>query len=382
MSRKRKELKSCSILFVAGALVGLCAISFLGVQFVSNLPEQVSTIYGPPADSIPPRQRFTLALKLWWAQPDLSSPLNSDGETQRFEILDGDSADAVLQRLSQQGLISNVDALRNYLIFTGRERNLQAGTYELSSAMSPIEVAEIILDATPRFVTFAILAGWRLEEIMEALPTSGLNISPEEFLVAATLIPSGYSFSSQLLDAQSVEGFLLPGVYELSRNMTSAELIRVFLNNFETSLTEEIRNGILKQGLSIREAVIIASIVEREAVISDEQPIIASVFINRLKIGMALEADPTVQYAIGYNTSQSTWWTNPLTLADLNVDSLYNTYIYAGMPPGPISNPSLSAIMAIAFPAETTFYYFRATCDDSGYHNFSETYEQLVSYAC
>lgn len=111
-------------------------------------------------------------------------------------------------------------------------------------------------------------------------------------------------------------------------------------------------------------------------------PMIASVFINRLNIGMKLETDPTVQYSLGFNQAQNTWWTNPLSYSDLEIDSPFNTYIYAGLPPAPIANPSLTALQAVAFPAQTPYYYFRAACDNSGRHNFSQTYEEHLSNAC
>ena len=126
----------------------------------------------------------------------------------------------------------------------------------------------------------------------------------------------------------------------------------------------------------------LASIVQREAVDRDEMPMIASVFYNRLEISMKLETDPTVQYALGYNSAQNSWWTTPLTYTHLEVLSPYNTYIYSGLPPTPIANPSLAALQAVAFPAQTPYYYFRAACDGSGTHNFSETYEQHLQYAC
>ena len=97
---------------------------------------------------------------------------------------------------------------------------------------------------------------------------------------------------------------------------------------------------------------------------------------------MKLEADPTVQYAIGYNILQQTWWTNPLNLLDLQLNSPYNTYIYEGLPPAPIANPGLSALRAVAFPDETVFYFFRAKCDGSGLHEFAETFEEHLENAC
>ena len=109
-------------------------------------------------------------------------------------------------------------------------------------------------------------------------------------------------------------------------------------------------------------------------------PRIASVFLNRRAIGMKLDSDPTVQYALGFNND--TWWTNPLSLADLQVDSPYNTYLNPGLPPGPICNPGLAALKAVAFPEQTPYFYFRAACDHSGRHLFAETFEQHKSNAC
>ena len=125
-----------------------------------------------------------------------------------------------------------------------------------------------------------------------------------------------------------------------------------------------------------------ASIVERESILDEEMPLIASVFINREKIGMKLDSDATVQYALGYNQIQGTWWTNPLSSQDLQVNSPFNTYQNSGLPPAAISNPSLAAIQSIAFAADTPYYYFRARCDGSGFHNFAVTFEEHLSNGC
>ena len=151
---------------------------------------------------------------------------------------------------------------------------------------------------------------------------------------------------------------------------------------FDAAITNELKDGFDQHGLSLQEAVILASIVEREAVVTDEMPLIASVFLNRLVSNISLDADPTVQYAVGFNESQNTWWTNPISAADLQYNSPYNTYLYPGLPPGPICNPSTNALRAVAFPAQTPYYYFRATCDDSGLHFFAETFQEHVNNAC
>ena len=126
----------------------------------------------------------------------------------------------------------------------------------------------------------------------------------------------------------------------------------------------------------------LASIIQREAIVPEEQPTIASVFINRLVAGMPLETDPTIQYALGFNKGLNTWWKVPLSVDDLVVISPYNTYQNRGLPPGPICNPSLSALQAVANPAQTPYLYFRARCDNSHLHSFSETYQQHLNNGC
>jgi UPF0755 protein len=155
------------------------------------------------------------------------------------------------------------------------------------------------------------------------------------------------------------------------------------MNNTALVLTADLRAGFARQNLSVYQAVTLASIIQREAVKADEQPRIASVFLNRLAVaGMHLETDPTIQYALGFDAEANTWWRSPLSLDDLEVNSPYNTYHNPGLPPGPICSPSLSALQAVAYPAQTPYFYFRARCDGSGLHSFSETFEQHVQNAC
>jgi UPF0755 protein len=159
-------------------------------------------------------------------------------------------------------------------------------------------------------------------------------------------------------------------------------VLKTFVDGFDEALTDSIRKGYANHDLSLAQAVTLASIVQREAILPEEQPMIASVFYNRLAAGMKLDSDPTVQYALGYNTKQRTWWTNPLSTDDLKINSPYNTYQVPNLPPGPISNPSLSALQAVAYPAQSPYYYFRAACDGSGRHEFARTYEEHLNNAC
>jgi UPF0755 protein len=143
-----------------------------------------------------------------------------------------------------------------------------------------------------------------------------------------------------------------------------------------------MRANFSNQKLNLVQAVTLASMIQKEAVNEDEMPMIASVFNNRMAIGMKLESDPTAQYALGYNREQKTWWTNPLSSENLQVQSPYNTYFVGGLPPAPICNPGISALKAVAYPEKTDYLYFRAKCDGTGYHNFSKNFEEHISYEC
>jgi UPF0755 protein len=324
-------------------------------------------------------QRVQYSAQLLWYDGLLTSPLNSTGTEQSFPIDVGESVNSIAARLQQAGLIRDAAAFRAYLIYSGLDTSIQAGSYQLSPAMSAIDIARRLQDATSAEVKFVILPGWRIEEIAVSLPTSGLRVTTQEFLSAAGTPLRGFDF---LDGARSLEGFLLPDTYILSRASSAEKIVDDFVRNFALHLTPDLKNGFQQQGLTVYQAVTLAAIVEREAVHDEEKPLIASVYLNRLKIGMKLDADPTVQYALGYDYVTGTWWKNPLSLEDLQFNSSYNTYVNVGLPPAPIANPSLEALRAVAFPAETTYYFFRAKCDNSGYHIFAETFEEHLGNAC
>jgi UPF0755 protein len=363
-----------TILFLI--LAFLCALifgTFLGV------PALADRQYGPPSPALGPFDRFEYSFRLLWYGDILTQPLNPDGGEQSFSIEQGEGVPSIAIRLEETGLIRSAAAFRAYLIYTGLDTSIQAGKYQLSPALSIEDIATELQDATPEQITFVVLPGWRIEEIAASLSTSGLEITPEEFLAAARSAPPGLDF---LPASVSTEGFLYPDVYVLPRTTTAEELVEEFLRNFSLNLTTDMREGFARQGLDVYQAVTLASIVQREAVVADERAQIASVFHNRLRVGMKLDSDPTVQYALGFDSLQGTWWTNPLSAADLQFDSPYNTYMYTSLPPGPIANPSLSALRAVAFPAETPYYFFRARCDNSGLHDFSVTFEEHLQNGC
>ncbi len=377
---RRKSRNSSVIGILVLLLVCLClAAGSLGVYIVN---QQVKGEFGPPSNQLSALQRITYTARLFLYRNELSLPAHPGGVERSFEVRLGESVGSVAARLEENGLIPSASAFRLYLIYSGLDTSIQAGSYELSPAMAPVEIAHQLQDATPKEVTFHILPGLRLEEIAALLPTSGLSITPEVFLQAAQNKPPSTSFSDELPADATYEGFLFPDTYQFDRNISLPEMLAKLAGNFDANLSPDIRKGFEHQRLSLYQAVTLASIVQREAMVEEEQPIIASVFLNRLAAGMNLDSDPTVQYALGYNTQQDTWWTNPLTNDDLQVSSPYNTYLRGGLPPGPIDNPGLPALQAVAFPAQTPYYYFRARCDGSGRHLFARTLEEQVNNAC
>jgi len=357
-------------------LVFLCALI---ASVLLGIPSLANRWYGPPSPALSPLDRFEYSFRLLWYGDTLTYPLNASGAEQPFTIKPGEGVPSIAIRLEEVGLIRSADAFRAYLIYTGLDTSVQAGDYQLSPALSIVDIAHKLQDATPEQITFVILPGWRMEEIADSLSTSGLEISPEEFLTVARSAPPGLDF---LPASASTEGFLYPDTYILPRDTTAQSLVDAFLRNFSLHLTVDLRDGFARQGLDVYQAVTLASIVQREGVVPEERAQIASVFYNRLRSGMKLDSDPTVQYALGFDAAQSTWWPNPLTLENLQFDSPYNTYIYTDLPPGPIDNPSLNALQAVAFPAETPYYFFRARCDGSGLHDFSITFEEHLQNGC
>ncbi|MBT3321279.1 MAG: endolytic transglycosylase MltG [Anaerolineae bacterium] len=358
-------------------IILLLIISCLAVLI--TIPALATQYYGKASPALNITQHFQYAAKILWHNSVISQAANPYGIEQNFEIINGETPYQIAERLENQELIVDSEAFITLLVYTGMDTNLMPGTYKLSPSLSMQSIAGILQDTRASQILFVVLPGWRAEEIAASLPSSGLFIAEEVFLRAVESAPP------QIVDADnamSSEGFLFPGSYLISRDLTANELITELTLNFASNLTPEIKAGFAAQGLTVYDGVKLASIVEREAVVAEERTMIASVFLNRLQAGQMLQSDPTVQYALGYDSVNQIWWKNPLTYADLEIDSPYNAYIYAGLPPTPISNPSLESLEAVAFPDITPYYYFRARCDGSGLHAFAETYEGHLANGC
>ena len=356
------------------SLLAILTLLLLIIAPVVLVPVLAAHHYGAPNPRLSTAQRYQYAAKILWLDPIIQLPADPFGTEQDFTLENGESPYEIAARLEEQGLIQDDVAFITFLVYTGMDAQLLPGDYRISPSLTIPSIAGLFQDTRASQIDFAIIPGWRMEEIAASLPTSGLDITSEDFLKAAQSPPTTLA-----PEAPTHEGFLLPDTYSISRHLSPDELIALLTGNFASKLTPEIQAGFSAQGLSLYEGIIIASIVEREAIIPDERTTIASVFLNRIAIGQTLGADPTVQYAIG---QPENWWKSPLTYADLEVNSPYNTYIYEGLPPTPICNPSLGSLEAVAFPEITTYYYFRARCDGSGLHAFAEIYDEHLANGC
>jgi UPF0755 protein len=301
-----------------------------------------------------------------------------------LEITAGDTPYAVSQKLLEQNLVVDADLFMDYMVVEGLDTKLQEGAFFLNQTMTIPDIATTITDRSKAGILFVILPGTRIEEIVENIDqTTRLPFTGSDFY---NVVGTGAQIDQELSEklgipvGASLEGFLFPDTYVVSPNSTAIEFRDMILQNFLETVGETLLADANEQGLSMRDAVIIASIAEREAVWDDEHALIASVYRNRLDVDMKLDADPTVQYAL--QGTRGRWWTNISPADYTGVESPYNTYLNFGLPPGPIANPSLSAIRAAIYPAESSYLYFRARCDGSNYHRFATTYDEHLANGC
>lgn len=318
---------------------------------------------------------------------DLNESAGSAQRPSSFVISPGQNANEIAANLARDGLLNDVELFLNYLRYFNLDAGLEAGVYEIDAAITIPELALVLSRAADQQIDLTFIEGWRLEEMANYLEHIGpAMIDSEAFLaIARRETPfdlSDYSFLASLPEGATLEGFLFPDTYRVAVDADAASLIRQMLDNFDRQVNPAMRQSYGARGLSVFDAVTLASIVQREAVVSEERPLMVGVFANRLEQNMLLQADPTVQYAVGYQTASGSWWKSPLDRADLEVDSPYNTYRYHGLPPGPIANPGLAALEAVAQPEETEYLYFVVDCtaETSGQHVFSTTFEEHLAH--
>lgn len=322
-------------------------------------------------------------INVWLSQGELNESVSENTDPTRFVISQGQTAGIIAQNLVAQDLIRNQDLFVDYVQAEGLDDELEAGIYFLNQAQTLREIALALTDSSLSQITFRIIPGWRIEQVAESIDANPLfGFSGDAFLAVvgrgAQVDPQFAQFVG-LPAGMSLEGFLLPDTYSLPPEITPEDLRDVLLESFELAIDPQWVIDAQNRGLSLYEAVILGSIIQREAIHVDEYTMISSVYNNRIDIDMRLDADPTVQYPLG---QPGDWWPR-ITVNDYQgVISDYNTYRTTELPPGPIANPSVSAIRAAIYPDESAFFYFRADCRSDGYHDFARTYEEHLANGC
>lgn len=326
-----------------------------------------------------------LGLYLRAQQAAISAPAGTGTQPVPFSIEQGETASTVAERLQEMGLITDAGLFGLYMRYNSIDQRLEAGDFELAYSMNMPQIADALQNAIVREVTLSVPEGWRAEQVAELLQQQGI-MDAESFMAAIRLGDTvalgigSYDFLRDRSGRATLEGYLFPDTYRIPTRAKPAEVLAAMLGNFEQKVPASFQSDAVASGRTLADAVILASIVEREAVQADERPLIASVYLNRLSGvcdadvgGPYLQADPTVQYARG---RPGDWWWKPQSVEEYKtVDSIYNTYLYPGLPPGPIASPGLSALDAAIHPAETQYCFFVATGND-GRHVFARTYAE------
>ncbi len=325
-----------------------------------------------------------LRLQLRARQAELQQPYSGDASPIRFEIAPGASAADIAEDLGEASLVRDPRLFVDYARAEGYDRRFEAGLYFLNRTQSIAQIAEILTDSSRSFIAFRSPEGARIEELAALIDDNGLfGFSGGEFLAVVgegAALPPVFAAWAGIPEGASLEGFMFPDTYQLEPDISATGLREALLRSFRERVGDELRDEALARGWTLHKAASLAAIIEREAVWRDEHPSIAGVYHNRLAAGMPLQADPTVQYSL--HGARGSWWP-PITFADFQaVISPYNTFLQRGLPPGPIASPSLSAIRAAVYPAESPYFFFHAACDGSHYHVFAVSYEEHLANVC
>lgn len=271
---------------------------------------------------------------------------------------------ALGQRLEEAGVIRSARLFEIWIRAGGNARSIQAGTYEIPPGVSLPGVVEILVLGQTLLASVTIPEGLRLEQ-QAGVAARELGIDSAGFVAAAT---DSLLADSLGIEAPTLEGYLFPETYRVDPSTDARGLVRLMVGEFDRAFDDEWRERADDLGRTVHEIVTLASIVEEEARVAEERPVIAGVFWNRLREGMKLEADPTVQYALGSHRQR-------VLYRDLEIDSPYNTYLYPGLPPGPIASPGRASLEATLYPDSVPWLYFFAT-GEGGRHTFSATFAE------
>jgi UPF0755 protein len=374
-------------------ILTILVVSFLSVALVACVVGGGLYLWARQ-EGLNPITAIRLKISLTRHEDQIQSPAGTDDTYREFEVFTGDSAATIAQNLAGRDLISDADLFMDYVRYHGLDSRLRSGTFYLRQTQTIEEIAYALTDASNTTIPLRLLPGWRLEEVVEEAISQNprLNFSGADFwavvgpgAVLPTEFQTRVGIPATLSNGlpPSLEGFMYPADYRLRPDITAPELRDEILAAFDRAVTPEMYTQAAAMGLSMYEVVTLASIVQREAAVADEAPVIASVYLNRLNLPMRLDADPTVQYAIG-SSRDGRWWPN-ITLDDYYglsgvPNQSYSTYLNEGLPPGPICSPGLAAINAVLNAPETEYFYFRLGCEGDGRHEFF-TLEQQADHA-
>jgi len=306
----------------------------------------------------------------WFAINSIFGPNNrEDTKEYSIEIKQGLSTVKIAQILAKKKIIANPKYFQFYVRLNKLDGKLKAGDYTLSPSMSMEEIVDKLIQGQTISYKFTIPEGYTLKQISEVLVSKKL-VDEEEFWRVIREEPfSQFEFLADLpKDEKRLEGYLFPDTYIIPKGMSEKQIVEMMLKRFEQVYNQLPPNS---SGLSKRDVVILASLVELESLVDNDRPLIASVFLNRLKIGMKLDSDATLQYIFPERKSR-------VLYADLEIESPYNTYKYKGLPPGPIGSPGKASLEAVHQPAQSKYFYFVAKKDGSGEHVFAETHNQHI----
>lgn len=354
----------------SGPLVflGVVALIVVGLLLVVRpVVEDTLVAYVTDHDTLL-RQGFIRAIVAPRVSGQVDVALDPNGTMRPFVIARGDTAGVIGRHLEAEGIIRSALAFEFVLYDTGREDALQSGTYQVSPALTPRDLARVFEKAPGEQVVLRVIEGWRLTEIAAAVEKAFPKITKDQFLAAAVVGTRKNAVLAGLDAKTPLEGFLFPDTYFFRPDASAAEIVDTLLTLFEQRAGGELANAAKARNMTVYDLVKLASIVEREARDRKESATIAGVYQNRLDIGMKLDADPTIQYALG------DW--RELTLDDLKLDSPYNTYLNAGLPPTPIASPGQSALDGAAHPEKHDYLYFVAKNDGTGDHAFAKTLDE------
>lgn len=302
-------------------------------------------------------------------------PVNADAGDQLvvINIPGGASSSQIGQILADHGIIQSPLAFRLYVRWHDLDRGFIAGDYQLSPAMSIKEITAMMTqgDVYRQTDWFVIIEGHTVRQIADSLVRAGLA-ERERFLELVSSPPPGlleeHGFLHEIPAGVdfTLEGYLFPDTYEITRDASEEEIISLSLRRLRQIFNEQLQERARQAGMNLHQVLTLASIVEREAAVDHERERIAAVFLNRLARDYPLQSCATVQYLLDEVKPV-------LTIAELAIDSPYNTYLYPGLPPGPIAAPGESSIRAVLYPEETGYMYFVSKMDGSGEHYFART---------